>query len=84
MKVLIYGSNGWIGGIFREIMERQHVEFVIGTSRADNKETLIEEIKRENPTHVVSFIGRTHGTIGEKKFTTIDYLEEPGKWKYKW
>ena len=79
MKVLIYGSNGWIGGIFREIMERRNVEFVIGTSRADNKETLIEEIKRETPTHVVSFIGRTHGKIGEKKFTTIDYLEEPGK-----
>ena len=79
MKVLIYGSNGWIGGIFRQIMERRNVEFVIGTSRADNKETLIEEIKRETPTHVVSFIGRTHGKIGEKKFTTIDYLEEPGK-----
>ena len=29
--------------------------------------------------HVVSMIGRTHGAIGEKVFSTIDYLEQPGK-----
>ena len=79
MKVLIYGSKGWIGGIFKEIMEKRNIEFVVGISRTDNKETLIEEIKRENPTHVISFIGRTHGKIGDKKIATIDYLEEPGK-----
>ena len=27
------------------------------------------------------FVGRTHGIVGDKKFTTIDYLEQPGKIK---
>ena len=27
----------------------------------------------------MSFIGRTHGVIGEKEYTTIDYLEQKGK-----
>ena len=36
----------------------------------------MEEIK---PTHAISFIGRTHGKIGDKTYTTIDYLEEKGK-----
>ena len=28
---------------------------------------------------MVSFIGRTHGKIGDKQYTTIDYLEQEGK-----
>jgi hypothetical protein len=36
-----------------------------------------EEIKLYSPTHIISFIGRTHG--GEHN--TIDYLELPGKLK---
>jgi dTDP-glucose 4,6-dehydratase len=79
MKVLIYGSNGWIGNIFKNIMLDQNIDFYCGKSRADNKETLLNEILTVQPTHVVSFIGRTHGSIGDKKITTIDYLEEPGK-----
>jgi dTDP-glucose 4,6-dehydratase len=31
------------------------------------------------PTHVVSFLGRTHGSIGSKTYSTIDYLEQEGK-----
>lgn len=79
MKVLLYGSNGWIGGQFKDLLESNNIECVNGTSRVDNDETLLQEIKDTQPTHVVSFIGRTHGTIGEKKYTTIDYLEQEGK-----
>jgi len=79
MKILLYGSNGWIGGQFRDLLESNNIECVNGTSRVDNDETLLQEIKDTQPTHVVSFIGRTHGTIGEKKYTTIDYLEQEGK-----
>jgi dTDP-glucose 4,6-dehydratase len=32
-----------------------------------------------SPTHAISFIGRTHGTVGDKVFSTIDYLEQEGK-----
>jgi len=79
MYVLIYGSNGWIGNIFKNIMKKNNINFYCGKSRADCKSTLIEEINNINPTHVISFIGRTHGTIDNKKITTIDYLEAPGK-----
>lgn len=79
MKVLIYGSKGWIGSIFIKILEDNNIVYVEGKSRVDNKDILFEEIKSISPTHIISFIGRTHGIIGDKKITTIDYLEEPGK-----
>jgi dTDP-glucose 4,6-dehydratase len=79
MKILIYGSNGWIGNIFKNILIQKNLEFYCGKSRVDCKSTLLEELNNIIPTHVVSFIGRTHGKIGDKKITTIDYLEEPGK-----
>lgn len=79
MKVLVYGSNGWIGGQFVSILIENNIEFVSGKARADNEIDLRNEIKEISPSHVVSFIGRTHGVIGDKKFTTIDYLEEDGK-----
>ena len=79
MNVLVYGANGWIGQQFVQLLVDRNIRFMIGKSRADNIQTLTSEIDAIEPTHVVSFIGRTHGTIGEKVYTTIDYLEEPGK-----
>jgi len=79
MKILIYGANGWIGSQFCEIASHQDVDIVCGKSRCDDEIELREEIKRINPTNVVSFIGRTHGKIGETTYATIDYLEQPGK-----
>lgn len=79
MKVLVYGTRGWIGGQFTSILEKQNVSYVSGQARVDENNALEKEIEDVQPTHVVSFIGRTHGKIGEKVFTTIDYLEEEGK-----
>ena len=79
MKVIIYGSKGWIGSQFKELMDNNNIEYYCGKSRVDNEVSLREEIESEKPTHIVSFIGRTHGKINEKVFTTIDYLEEEGK-----
>jgi len=79
MKVLVYGSNGWIGGQFVQILKEKNVDFCRGNSRVDSEKDLFEEILTVSPTHVVSFIGRTHGKIGEKVYTTIDYLEQEGK-----
>ena len=79
MKILVYGSNGWIGGQFISLLTEKKIEYTNGNSRADNKNDLEKEINDVSPTHVVSFIGRTHGKIDEKVYTTIDYLEEPGK-----
>jgi len=74
---LLYGGNGWIGSLFRPVLETKGFTVVIGTSRADNRTAVDAEIASVNPTHVVSLIGRTHGP----GFGTIDYLEQPGKLK---
>ena len=79
MKVLVYGSQGWIGNQFVSILVENGIDFISGKSRVDNETTILQEIVEIAPTHIVSFIGRTHGSIGDKKYTTIDYLEEPGK-----
>jgi len=79
MKVLVYGANGWIGGQFVSILERNNVNYVCGKTRVDNDTAVRQEITDSSCTHVVSFIGRTHGSIGSTKYTTIDYLEQEGK-----
>jgi dTDP-glucose 4,6-dehydratase len=79
MKILVYGSKGWIGNQFINILKDTNIVFVEGTSRVDNEVKIEEEIKNIQPTHVVSFIGRTHGKIDNKLYTTIDYLEQEGK-----
>ena len=79
MRIIVYGSNGWIGNQFIKILKNNKIDFIKGKSRIDNNDSLLQEIDEINPTHIVSFIGRTHGTIGDKKYTTIDYLEQEGK-----
>lgn len=79
MRVLIYGGRGWIGSQVIEILNKSSHEIIIGESRVDNKAEVEEEMLRVKPTHVISVIGRTHGRIGDKAYTTIDYLEQPGK-----
>jgi nucleoside-diphosphate-sugar epimerase len=81
MKVLLYGKNGWIGEkVYKLLIEKGH-DVIIGNARAENSESLEEEIKLIEPTNIISTIGRTHGKIGDKEYTTIDYLEQPGKIK---
>ena len=81
MKLLIYGSNGWIGNQFIQILKTYNIEYICGTARADNDVDLKEEIFKNKPTNIISFIGRTHGKIEDKVYSTIDYLEQPYKLK---
>ena len=79
MKILVYGGKGWIGSQFITLLHDKKIDYYVGASRADDTISLTNEIDNINPTHVISFIGRTHGKIGEKVYSTIDYLEEEGK-----
>ena len=82
MNLLIYGSRGWIGSQFLEVCLKEKENglcFYQGNARVNNIEELKKEIDQVNPTHIVSFIGRTHGTIGNTTYSTIDYLEQKGK-----
>ena len=82
MKILVYGANGWIGSQFCDIIRNstntRHT-LIYGGSRLNNIEQVRGEILRTRPTNVFCFVGRTHGKIGEKIYTTIDYLEQDGK-----
>ena len=79
MNILVYGSNGWIGNQFIDILKTSEHSYFCGKARVDCETELLKEILEVKPTNIVSFIGRTHGKIGDKVYTTIDYLEEEGK-----
>lgn len=79
MKVLLYGHLGWIGSQLVEILEEMNITYKGGISRVDHVDNVRKEIDDYQPTHVVSFIGRTSGKTKDKVYTTIDYLEQDGK-----
>ena len=80
MRVLIYGHKGWIGEQFLHFLNTDpDIQVFIPVSRVDDMVEVERELDETKPTHVVSFIGRTHGEINRQKYPTIDYLEQPGK-----
>lgn len=79
MKILIYGGKGWIGGQIIEHLIQSDIDYILGNARVDNLLELEKEIKAINPSHILSLIGRTHGKVGDKIYSTIDYLELPDK-----
>jgi 3,5-epimerase/4-reductase len=75
MHFLVYGGNGWIGKqLLNELLKRHHV---VSNSpfRLDDTAEVAAELDRLKPDRVVCLVGRTHGP----GFSTIDYLEQPGK-----
>jgi 3,5-epimerase/4-reductase len=76
---LVYGHNGWIGGQLLALLDQQGIVYAKGVARLDDVDAVEREIQHIAPTHVISFTGRTHGKIGDQVFSTIDYLEQPGK-----
>jgi len=62
-----------------EFLKTQEIVFIEGLVRVDSPK-LVHEIENVNPTHIISFIGRTHGILESgEKVNTIDYLEHSGK-----
>jgi len=76
MIILFFGSKGWIGKQFGHYLNNNGITYIGSNVRADDEKAVEEEIKLYLPTHIISFIGRTHGGI---EYNTIDYLELPGK-----
>jgi dTDP-4-dehydrorhamnose reductase len=77
MKILFFGNKGWIGNQFINFLKTKSLEIINSSYRADDFENVYNELINIKPSHVVCMIGRTHG-LG---YTTIDYLEQPGKLK---
>ncbi|CAF0925753.1 unnamed protein product [Didymodactylos carnosus] len=76
MLWLIYGSSGSIGSQCCEILHNASQSVVNGKSVLTLKD-VEEDIATYKPDRVICAIGRTHGI----DIPTIDYLEEPGKWR---
>jgi len=80
-KLLFFGYKGWIGSQFINYLKTQMSESEFANSviltnvRADNEALVRDIILAHSPSHIISFIGRTHGN----GINTIDYLEEEGK-----
>ena len=79
MKVLLLGHKGWIGSMMTSLLTERKINFITTFIRPNNKTEFEKYLVEEKPTHIMSFIGRTHGSINGKKYTTIDYLEQKGK-----
>ena len=80
MRILIYGSKGWIGNQFINYLKNNtNYSFKEGESRLENIQDVEKEINEFQPTNIIGFTGRTHGKIGNIKIPTIDYLEQKGK-----
>ncbi len=79
VKFLVYGSQGWIGQQVVSYMVKHNINHIEAKTRVDNTSECFDEINQIQPTHIICLIGRTHGSIGDKQYTTIDYLEQPGK-----
>jgi len=80
VKLLIFGSKGWIGSQFINYLNENKdndISYIETNVRADNEVLVGDIILAHSPTHIISFIGRTHG----ESFNTIDYLEQEGKLK---
>jgi nucleoside-diphosphate-sugar epimerase len=83
-KILIFGANGWIGSKVVKLLQNMSLDVYFSNSRADDIESIKAELNSLswsyiNITHIMSFIGRTHGVYENQKISTIDYLEKPGK-----
>ena len=78
-KVLLFGGKGWIGQQVYAILKQLDITVVLSDVRLEDYNEIMLELCKENPTHVVSTIGRTHGVYENQVYGTIDYLELPGK-----
>ena len=87
MRILIYGARGWIGEQFQSVCLRARnagsdIEYSasnVSRISLDSQSEIIDEIVAYKPTHVISFVGRTHGNVGDRVYSTIDYLEQDDK-----
>uniref|UniRef100_A0A0D6QZ49 UDP-glucose 4,6-dehydratase n=1 Tax=Araucaria cunninghamii TaxID=56994 RepID=A0A0D6QZ49_ARACU len=59
LKFLIYGRNGWIGGLLGKICEKQGIPFEYGSGRLENRSQIQMDIQNVKPTHVLNAAGVT-------------------------
>ncbi len=56
---LLFGKNGWIGGQLIQLLTEQKKVFYLADSRTENRESVLAEIEKYKPTHVLNAAGVT-------------------------
>jgi dTDP-4-dehydrorhamnose reductase len=56
---LLFGKTGWIGGMLTDLLKQQGKTFHLAESRTYNRESVIAEIEKYKPTHVLNAAGVT-------------------------
>ena len=65
--ILIFGGNGWIGSKVINLLINTNAKVIKSLCRADDINGVQKEIETiGNVTHIMSFIGRTHGTFNNE------------------
>ncbi|XP_028753637.1 trifunctional UDP-glucose 4,6-dehydratase/UDP-4-keto-6-deoxy-D-glucose 3,5-epimerase/UDP-4-keto-L-rhamnose-reductase RHM1-like [Neltuma alba] len=59
VKFLIYGKTGWIGGLLGKLCNEERIAWEYGSGRLEDRTTLLDDIRRVTPTHVLSAAGVT-------------------------
>lgn len=53
------GQTGWIGGMLVELLRQQGKTFHLAESRTYNRESVLAEIEKYKPTHILNAAGVT-------------------------
>jgi len=56
---LIFGKTGWIGGLVSDILKQQGAKFEFAHARLEDRSSILAEIERVKPTHVINAAGLT-------------------------
>ena len=74
MKILLYGSTGWIGTQIKDYVQSSLADIMVyvGVARCDNKEQLTQEISTIKPDRIIASIGRAYG----KNMYNTSYIED--------
>lgn len=77
MRTLVFGGRGWIASYLIPQLRLQGLDILIAPSdiRLDETDKVTAFLDEVQPHRVVCLVGRTHG----EGYSTIDYLELPGK-----
>ncbi|MED6138761.1 Rhm1p [Stylosanthes scabra] len=59
VRFLIYGKTGWIGGLLGKLCDEERINWEYGKGRLEDKRSLMEDISRVKPTHVLNAAGVT-------------------------
>uniref|UniRef100_A0A7S0YFU6 RmlD-like substrate binding domain-containing protein n=1 Tax=Polytomella parva TaxID=51329 RepID=A0A7S0YFU6_9CHLO len=56
---LIYGKNGWIGGLVASLLKEQGATYFLGDARLEDRAAILADVEKYKPTHVLNAAGVT-------------------------